>query len=147
MDLFDEKVYDEMEKGYEEERKRSRNGFNRAMLGVLPFSLQEGEDIKLARKLLSECSWINGELKRRVRPYSGVVADTVREILDANAEVFANFGIKDGKDIGEKGGEYFVSMSKEYIKRVEQAYLLWKKSEIALLTVRGYALLNLFITG
>jgi len=147
MDLFDEKVYDEMQKGYDEERNTARNGFDRAMLGVLPFALQEGEDIKLARKLLAECAWINGELKRRVRPYSGIVADTVRELLDVNTECMLSLGIEKGREVGINQGEYFVTMTKEYVKRVERAYLLWKKSEIVLLLVRCYTLLNLFITG
>ena len=146
MEIYEDEVYENLQKGYEES-KTAQNGLNRAMLGVLPFDMKEGEGIKSARRILCECERINCELKRRVRPYSGIAPEIVRNILDESADIYKKLGCKGERVENATGGDYFVTASKKLCEKLDEALSLWFTPEIVLLTVKAYAMLNLFISG
>ncbi|MBQ2714026.1 MAG: hypothetical protein IJF76_00145 [Clostridia bacterium] len=141
MEIFEDEVYERLEEGYR--REEGKGGLNRAMLGVLPFRLEKGEDKKRAEKILGECYWINDKIKNAVFPYQGVAPNVVKKLLKENEEYLEKYKLEDV-------GYVFVGFveSAEYlVKRVESVVRLQDNTANRILLIRCYALLNLFITG
>ena len=141
--VYDELTLKNLEDAYSEAMKTPESRCKGALFGKIPFETVEGEKLKRCKERLSTPYAIVLKLIEMSKPYQGVPAECVKEILDSLKVEFEHFDV----GVGECGEGDFITLARELIRGVENAIFEHPCGVIDRLLARAYSLLVIYINN
>lgn len=141
--LYDEETLKNLEEGYIDAMKSPESRCKGALFGKIPFVTEEGEGVKRCKDALKEPYAIVLKLIEMSKPYQGVPAECVKEILGSLKAEFERFGVACGK--GRDGD--FIMLARELLKGVEKAILHHPCGVIDRILARCCCILTIYLNN
>ena len=141
--IYDENTLDTLSKAYDQALKDPTNICRGALYGKPPFYTVEGERVTNCKRLLGVSYGIVVELGKMSEPYSGVVADCVKDILERLKKEFIDFGV--GIKPSESGD--FIPLARRLVDSVENAIYEHPCGVCDRILARAYTLLSLYLNN
>ena len=141
--VYDENTLDKLSKAYDQALKDPTNICRGAIYGKPPFNTVEGERVTNCKRLLSVSYGIVTELLKMSEPYSGIVADCVKDILNYLVKEFLDFGV----EIASCESGDFVPLARRLVDSVEKAIYEYPCGVCDRILARACTLLSLYLNN